>query len=185
MSLARLLDAQPGAHVTHEKAPPLSWEPSPERTKAIKTHALDFFEQLLLDKTLVGDVSLWWLQSLEDLREFFPHVKVVALRRNREETITSWIKQEGGKQYIEEAVGKIFPDFFAHEREAIGQFYDDYYAEVARRGYALFPIESLNSEKGQDEIFEFLKLDDHVHLPVHYHAHGKWSTRNQREELIV
>ena len=89
-----------------------------------------------------------------------------------------------------EAVEKVFPDFWGYEREAIGYFYDTYYQEAAvttttcKIPYQAFRMESLNSENGQDEIFSFLGLSDHVHLPVHYHVTGKPSTHNERDRLI-
>jgi tetratricopeptide (TPR) repeat protein len=186
-TLARLLQDQHGAKISHERPPRLPWAPSRER---LNVH-LRCFEQMLATNALVGDVSHWWLPYLRELFETFPALKVIALRRDREETIRSFEKIKGSGQgginhwYDHHGVGwrrniwdECYPSYDIEDRaEAIGRYWDEYYATVEEWQAAdadrvlCVPVDILNSKEGQDTLFDFLGLRERVYPePRKYNA---------------
>jgi len=178
-SLTQLLAAQPGSHFSHEHAPRLAWSSGDTR--------LDFhvrrFRSLRRAFAGFGDVSHWWLPRFEALLEAFPDLRMIVLKRDRLETISSFLKVKGGegKGAINHWVDhdgrfwrrniwdECYPKYEAvGSREAIGAYWDDYYRqadELQRRHPAalrVFPTAHLSSPDGQREILTFAGFSDPV-----------------------
>jgi tetratricopeptide (TPR) repeat protein len=185
-SLAKLLERQPGAAVSHERPPRLPWVPKPGR---LRVH-LACFEELLRSHDLVADVSHWWLPYLADLFERFPTMKVVALKRDREQTVRSFEKIKGsgegainhwcnhdGKVWQHNPWDECYPSYDLEDRaEAIGRYWDDYYAAVEdwlrRRPGSVWcgSTDILNTEDGQNGLFDFLGIDEPILAASRYNV---------------
>ncbi len=177
-TLVKLLQKQHGAVIGHERPPRLPWLPNTQR---LKVH-LRCFEQLLAANRLVGDVSHWWLPYLRYLFDAFPTMKVVALERDREQTIRSFEKIKGsgerainhwcdhnGAGWRRNIWDECYPSYDIKDRfEAIGRYWDEYHETVeewrSRNPDRIFhaTIDILDSREGQDELFDFLGIGERV-----------------------
>ena len=110
-------------------------------------------------------------------------MKVIALQRNREETIKSFEQIKGvgkgsinhwsdhnGKDWSRNIWDECYPKYDLSDRyAAIGRYWDEYYAAVERwqknkpHNVLIASMDILNSEEGQDKLFDFLGIDEHVH----------------------
>ena len=176
-SLVKFLQAQHGAFVSHERPPRLPWVPNTQR---LEVH-LRWFESLTAAYSLVGDVSHWWLPYLQYVFEANPDVKVVALQRDREQTIKSFEKLKGfgeaksnhwndhmGVGWRQNVWDECYPSYATKDRfEAIGHYWDAYYETVKewnlRKPDQFFLAHILNSREGQDEWLTFLGVRDPVY----------------------
>lgn len=183
VSLAKLLDAQPDVICTHEERPHLPWDfdwKKKEDWEAFQTHVARFKQRQAIAR-LAGDVAFYWLPYLHEMFSSFPDLKVICLKRDREETIRSymkktqgrnhWMHHDGKKWRLDPIWDKCYPKYDVESKEeAIGRYWDDYYRAVEdwARHYPdqvrVFSTHVLNSEEGQDEIFAFLGLKEHVHM---------------------
>lgn len=181
-SLTTLLDAQHHANVDHEhfKAR-VPW--SVEGYEWI--HQL--IDQRPPDASLYGDVSLYWLPQVERLlldpnrSTLSERLRVVALRRDRDATVESYIRKTGGDHgrnhwmvhngtaYTPCHLGwdHCYPKFRANtKREAIEMYWAYYYGEVDRlaarypKQVRCFDLEALNTPEGQRAILRFVGLPE-------------------------
>ena len=171
-SLAHLLAAQPGGYFSHEHAPRLNWQSADAR---FEFH-LRRFRALQRGFSSFGDVSHWWLPRFEALLEAFPDLRMIVLKRDRLETIASFLKVKGGEgqgginHWIDHdgrfwrrnGWDECYPKYEASgSRAAIGAYWDDYYrlADALHRRFPaalrVFPTTHLSSAEGQREILSF------------------------------
>ncbi len=173
-SLATLLDSQEGAAVTHEHAPVLAWG---RGTGADGFH-IRRFRNHAGRHGLFGDVAHWWLPRLPDLIAAFPDIRVIVLRREREATVRSFVKLRagaGGAGFAwggnREGIGphniwrSTYPPSEPMEfAEAIGRYWDRYYAEAAETlaetdaAHLLVETERLGEPDTQRRILEHLGI---------------------------
>ncbi len=182
-SLATLLDAQRGAHVTHEHAPVLAWG---RGTAADRFHIRRFREHAGRHR-LFGDVAHWWLPRLADIAAAFPGLRVIVVRRERQATVNSFAKLRaqagtgalpwGGNR---EGIGphNIWRSTYPPSEpmdfaEAIGSFWDRYYNEASRvltvsgAAHLLVETETLSDPATQRRILDLVGVarDRQVILP--------------------
>ena len=133
MSLANLLNYQDDCNVSHELngSPWLSWEPS--------TNDLDIFVNKIMNRreSIVGDVSFYSLPYANILMDRYDDVRFVILKRNKEETIKSYMKKTEGRHHWLNHDGSVwqldhwdrcYPKFDIENRKsAIIEYYDLYY----------------------------------------------------------
>lgn len=187
-TLVKILQSQPGAFASHERPPRLAWEGA---TRRLKVH-MDCFEQLMRRYALVADVAHWWLPYLREVFDAFPTLKVIALRRDRESTVRSFERIKGfppgainhwsdhkGVDWRPNVWDECYPTYeIMDRREAIGRYWDQYYGQVEmwqkeRPGQVfLAQVETLNLQKGQEALFDFLGLDKRVLVPAHKYNAG-------------
>lgn len=163
MSLARLLNAQPGAAVTHETSPALPWEPRAEHLASIRVRVAQL---LARPARLVGDVALYYLGYVPAILDAFPAARVLVLQRDRAETVASYLRwmdakngpgadhwradRPGPNGCGFDACYPKFPPEAGDRAERIGLYWDAYYArarELAERfpqSVRIFPTEALN-----------------------------------------
>lgn len=178
-SLTQLLAAQPGGYFSHEHAPRLSWDtPDPRFDFHLRR-----FQALQRGYQSFGDVSHWWLPRFEALLEAFPDLRMIVLKRDRLETIASFLKVKGGEgqgginHWIDHdgrfwrrnIWDECYPKYEARgSREAIGAYWDDYYrqAEALQRRFPaslrVFPTTQLSSTEGQRHILSFAGFSEPV-----------------------
>ncbi len=196
-SLTKLLRAQKHGYFSHEHPTALPWG---SVSAALRFH-LQRFTLLSRLYGFFGDVSHWWLPSISGMTSFFPNFRAVILRRDKQETIESFIKvKEGeGKGSVNHWVAhdgsfwkpvpwdRCYPKYpVKTAREGIACYWDDYYQTAAKLVAAypdkirIFEMEALKSAAGQEEILAFCGFDSPV-LPGEIHANA--ATYEEGEDL--
>ena len=156
MSLARLLDAQGAAlePVTHERFQwRVTWETHPKWPQR-------------LDQQGGGDVAFYWLPYIEMMiRRWGEDLRVICLQRGREATVESYLRkvhQRNPWQASSYRWAPCYPKYSQDltKREAIGRYWDAYYAragELATRHdqVHVFRTEALNDREEQRDLLCF------------------------------
>lgn len=149
-SLGYLLHVQPEGWASHEFSlfcaeghraaryrPPLAWEASrDEATDAVV--GLSRYRG-----SIVGDASSSWLPHLSWVLEEIPTARAIVITRPREAVVRSfleksgdrnhWIQHDGVDWQYDPIWDPAFPKYdTADKAEAIGRYWDDYYAECDR-----------------------------------------------------
>lgn len=120
----------------------------------------------------VGDVSLWWLPHVPQIREAFPYAEFLALKRPRQEVITSFLSKTGftnasqphwsyNPKYPHDW-DKCFPNFGPDSKdkgEQIGCYHDLYYERCDRFEIPVFDMEDLNTENGVKKILACVGIE--------------------------
>lgn len=172
-SLSYLFAAQSNTCFSHEHAPLIPWyhgEPQLEFHMA---------RMALLARLYgcVADVSHWWLPKLETIIRQFPQVRAVVTRRDKQETVKSFLRIKGvtpgrkpinhwkwhdGEVYQRNLWDQCYPKFDAESLEqAVGMYWEDYYekAQWFASHYPdqvrIYDIEQLSTPSGQMEILQF------------------------------
>ncbi len=191
LSLARLLDAQTGSSVSHERRPLLPWVDEPghdvvrRRLARLKRGGA----------TIVGDVASFYLPYLDSLLEVEPDARVVCLRREREAVVESfcrwldrihsvptdhWSQTPASGWHHHPVWSVMFPKYDTTIREdGIRRYWDDYYQRVDELiakysdNIRLFETgDALNTESGVRSILDFVGIprDEQV-IEVGMRAH--------------
>lgn len=161
-SLARLLDIQKGAYVTHEHGPCLPWLLNEAR---VKRKINDIKSRIDKGHIIVGDVALFNLKSAEMLLDTFPAIRFVILKRDKIQTIKSWQVKWRNKynrfRYKKSKWELCFPYYNLPLYSALTRYYDEYYNETLRLmetypyNFKYFDINCLNNFEGVKSIFDF------------------------------
>lgn len=161
MSLAKLLDDQPGWQVTHERfTHRVSWMGSAEMAARLARQAS-------------SDVAFYWLWYAPLFLD--AGYRMICLRRERQSCVESWLKHVDYRNWDHWRPGEgesvvwdfCFPDFDAPTKRAAIERYWDFYHDVAgsfQRAYAdqfrIFDLECLNSEEGVSSLLDFAGVSD-------------------------
>jgi len=152
--------------VTHEMKPILSWKGD------------EYFERRLekwkQQDGVVGDIASVYLPYMEKYDGF----KKIILKRDKQDTVDSFMRHSGSFNNWQETgatrpfYGRFFPNYSDElsKREALEKYWEDYY-ERAEQVAEVFPLETLNSEEGQDKVFSYLEIPNHTHtIPCKYNS---------------
>ncbi len=181
-SLASFLDAQIGGDVGHESL----W--CPWEYDEFSANATLIGAQYKKGE-LVGDVACYLLPYVEKLVELDTEVKFICIKRDKKETVDSWLKHSGKINHWTKQSDDIngltfvFPKYDLPKKEALEKYWDDYYAwsgyleERFPDNIRVFGIEALNDQEGQDSILGFLGIQDRVY--------GDFHTNKGGEDLII
>lgn len=170
-TLARLLDSQEGAEVGHERpGPALSWSGAEEVVDQVLDWCADS-----APGSLIGDVGFYYLSYFQHILRRFPTARFPVLKRDRQQTIASYLNKAGGRNHWMEHDGRrwhwdrwdhCYPKYEARSiEEALGNYWDEYYercGQLERQHpdkVRVFDISALNSEPGQREILDFVGID--------------------------
>lgn len=124
----------------------------------------------------VGDVGSYTLPHVESISKYFDDVKLLVLKRNRKDTVDSWMRWVASRHnywvphtmgiWEDDGYDKVFPKFDLenHPKEiAIGSYYDVYYdtCKMLEKKFNLLWIktEDLELRKTQEMILEFCGFD--------------------------
>ena len=175
--LAQILDKQPDARVTHEQPALLPWNRRPG-VPGIRER----LQRLLATSKagLVGDVASFYLPYADEAIEFDRQVRIVCLRRPRDEVVASfctfldqaapfpinhWAQQPGPGWYHDPIWTRTFPQYDTPDREeGLRRYWDEYYdraEELARRfsdNLRLWDTETLTSDEGVREVLSFVGI---------------------------
>jgi hypothetical protein len=177
-SLASFLDAQKGANVSHENF----WCPWEYDEFSMDATLQTMYHR---EGALVGDVACYLLPYVEKIIERDPSVKFVCIKRDKTETVNSWLRHSGKINHWTKnsddinGLTFVFPKYDLPKKEALGKYWDDYYAwsEYLEESYPdnvkVFGIEAI----GKDEILDFIGIGDKVCGDFHENKTG--------EDLIV
>ena len=173
-SLAHLLNEQEDAFVTHERA----------RQAATHRPNITQLRRALAEvegHALVGDVAMWWLQSVPLFLSLWGNARVVCMKRSKDATVNSWERlfNEHGDNLWEVNGGDadFFPPMEGDSiRESAARYWDHYYehVEVLREKYptrvAVFAVDDLNSLQGRRRIIEHAGIEPTNLSRVHENA---------------
>ena len=171
-TLTQLLNKQQNALFSHEHPSRLSWKKNQSR---FNFHQKRF--DLLLNKfNFAGDVSHWWLPYLDDILQMYKNVRVVALKRDCQSTVESFLRIKGGvgkgainhwiehdgKFWTKNIWDECYPSFKTKSMEkAIEQYWTEYYDQVEKligkypNSIRLFSTESLSEHNTQKDMLSF------------------------------
>lgn len=168
VSLANLLNSQPDARVTHEVPPLLPWDVNLAQMDARLTAYRSSNHQF------AGDVAFYYLPYVRHIAAYDRSVRFVCLKRDREETVASYLKKTGnwnhwynheGNGWELNAWDSCFPKFpIENKADAIRAYWDTYYEEAERlckevEHFRIWDMEALNTPQGVAEILEFVGID--------------------------
>ncbi|MGN6546207.1 MAG: hypothetical protein ACTHK7_14230 [Aureliella sp.] len=206
LSLARLLDSQPDARVTHEMRPLLGWDAPEDEKRRIAGARLERLARES-DAGLVGDVAAYYLPYIPFLLEGNADVRIVCLRRPRQEVIASfiqwlerteslpvnhwlerpWKRGECQRQFHSLVWSRIFPKYpDVSLEEGIGRYWDEYYAEVERlqarfQGRVLMlETYELNQEEQQRQLLRFCAVEEKLQRIGRQHENISSNTAQRR-----
>ena len=183
MSLAQVIGRCRGIVCTHEVRPLLPWEYDAKRYR----RRLDDYLQ-----SPDGSADVYF-GYLPHLRRFFLDIadlKVLCVERARDEVVDSYMRWTGNANHWMEHDGttwaynwwdRCYPKFPATSKdEAIGMYWDHYYSEIRKiqaehpSDVLIVPTESLNTDEGRHQIFDFLEIEeaDRYHPIATVHHQG-------------
>jgi Sulfotransferase domain len=176
LSLAHVLDAQPETHASHEDPPLLPWKRESGRT--IMEQRFVRWRRRYKDAAVVADVASFHLPYIEEAIAQEPELRVVCLKRPREEVVESfckwlerinplainhWVDRPPPGWHHDPVWTRIFPQYDIEDREqGIRRYWDEYYSRVEELAVR-YPDqirvfgthEALNTEEGQREMLAF------------------------------
>jgi hypothetical protein len=139
-SLAALIALQPGALGTHERhGPAVAWTGGEAEVDRVLD---ELASDLAAGATLVGEIGLYYLPYVARIRARFPTARFVVLQRDRARTVESFMEKTADKSNHWAPTPRgarharwdhCFPTYEAalSKREAIGRYWDEYYAATA------------------------------------------------------
>lgn len=168
-SLQKLLDSQPNSNFSHEfgDRPVGNWE----YLMSSASYMLKSLISRSHNSKNIGDVAFYHLSYVDYFNRTLPNCKFIVLKRDKQETIESYMKKTSGRnhwidhdgdQYKNDAWDKCFPTYDVEsKKEAIAKYYDDYYKKCKKIENAeIFPMNYLNSESGVKDILNFAEIDN-------------------------
>lgn len=180
VSLSALLRLQGETFVSHENCP-VPWEFDEHVWEWMMTNKL-LSNRHPYDTEVIGDVGYYWINYIERLLELKPEAKFICLKRDREETIDSYmVKSSGLNVHPTDDWYRMFPRYDAYPRDAVGLLWDDYY-KIAESWQDEYPgkfiimgvEEALNDERGQEKLLQFAGFHSpRVQLNIRLNANGQ------------
>jgi len=168
VSLSKLLNSLPNSNVTHEKRPLLTWNFNRE---LLKTRIEDFDKR---EGQLIGDVAHPYINYVEALIRYYKNIKFIVLKRDKEQTIQSFIRKTSPRGLPPKAhfkrdnfyvFDKCFP-LWPHleTEEAYRKYWDVYYKQIEDLEsiypdkIKTFNTDVLNKREGLNQIYDFLEI---------------------------
>ena len=153
----------------HEKPPVLPWNVD----SVLLEVRIDYFKA----NNNVGDVAFYYLPYLEDLLDNVNGLKVICLKRDREETVESymkktrgrnhWLDHEGEKWEKDPVWDKCYPNYnFESKERAIREYWHEYYdyteylSDIYPERVKVYSLDVLNNEEVQKKMFDFIGVDE-------------------------
>lgn len=197
-TLSTLLDSQEDIQMIHEGAIDggrhlIAW--------GDEGAAIDWLRDLearTQPSTWFGDVGMYFLPCVEAIIEEWPTARFLAIRRDRDETVASFMKKTEGRNHwadhdgsqwrLDERWDRCFPSYTPMPKEiALAKYWEDYYARVAElqnrypKAIRLWEMEALNNAEKRAEMLSFVgyptdqaRTDGEVHMNAErdpYHRH--------------
>ena len=169
VSFSKLVENCMNITSTHEKHNHLPW-------KYDDNFFMEKYLYFLNHPQSVGDTALYYLPYLTKFIKKIPNIKIVCLKRNKKDTIKSMEKHIGNQKnhWLEHNNinwnkdifwDQCFPKYeIQNRKKAISLYWDEYYFTINKlknkfpKNIILISINYLNNKKGQEKIFNFLKI---------------------------
>jgi hypothetical protein len=174
--LAAVCAQQPSTVVGHEARPLLPWDPK------LAPHSMRERFQALLDRDAevarVGDAAHFYLPYVPEILDAFENVRVLCLKRDRNETIESYLRwiierrkgasvnhwSQDREAFDDDEWDACFPKYPMRDlADAIGRFWDEYYDranELAHRFRdrvrVISMMRAIHDQGGQREILDWI-----------------------------
>ncbi len=145
LSLVHVLSRQPGAKVSFEEPPLLPWK-ADDRAHLLRERFARW--RRTRGDGVLGDAASFYLPYLEDALAVEPDLRVVGLKRPREETAASfgrfldesnafptnhWAEEPAVGWYHDPLRTRCFPQYdFANREDGVRRYWDDYYRILGR-----------------------------------------------------
>ncbi len=175
LSLVNVLNRQPGAKVSFEEPPLLPWKAG-DRGRLIRERFARW--QRARGSGVLGDAASFYVPYLEEVLAVEPGLRVIGLKRPREETVGSftrfldeynafptnhWANELAVGWHHDPLWTRCFPQYeTANREEGVRRYWEDYYrtlAELAEKHpnqVRVFEMaEALNTEAGQRAVLDF------------------------------
>jgi len=139
------------------------------RFVCIKRDRHETIESWLVKSAINRWPSLWLADKLKSLITRTPFYKAK----------NYWQEHDGSEYKLDPVWDSVFPNMeAANRREAIGKYWDYYYAEAEKTAelhpdnFRIFPIEAMSNPEGQKGILEFIGIaEDEMVVRDKFHAH--------------
>ena len=177
-SLTGLLNRQRGTQVSHQEPPLMPWERMLGRPSI--REKIERWRRSR-DGLCIGDISSSYLPYVADAIECEPDVRIVCLKRPKEEVVRSfcgwldrssplrinhWAKDPAKGWHHDAYFSRLFPQYDLSDREeGIRRYWDEYYdrAEDYQRRFPkqfrIFDMElALNTRRGVEELLTFVGI---------------------------
>ncbi len=140
-----------------------------------KEEALNKISEFLnsTQKKYVGDVGFYWLPYVETVIKNIPDVKFICLKRDKKQTVKSfmkktegrnhWINHDGKKWKKDYVWDRCFPKYEVESKEqALKLYWEEYYNKAILlekkypKNFKIFDITVLNSEESFKKVLDFI-----------------------------
>ena len=157
-SLAELLRRN-GFDAVHERKPALAWEDEPNPFRHFRKRNSAWF----------ADVGFYYLPHVRRLMEYFGEMRFVCLKRDRRETIESFVRRRPEETHWFADDGqpdgwdRSFPTYNCEFAAAVGRYWDDYYREAESlqcHRFRVYQMENLNCPRCVEDLLRFVGVDD-------------------------
>jgi len=181
-SITNLLNSQKDSHIAHEAPPRMGWSQDHNRL-AVHMRRFNILRQY---HGFVGDVSHWWLPYAEQMLEQDVNICFVAMQRNKEATVNSYLKIKGyqgnnksgainhwiehdGTFFEKNIWDEAYPKFDVDNLpDALSMYWDTYYEECTDLQqrypdrFRIFETERLEDSSYQLDILKFCGFENPV-----------------------
>jgi hypothetical protein len=165
VSLARIVGGCANTLVSHEN--PAFRSPWDRRDEAAMEAFVTHASWGQANGLCVGDVALYWLPSVERIREEFPGLRVICLRRDKRATVESLGRKCPGYTLVRPQDREHFPEWWdlfpeipaETVEDGWSRYYDHYYEQAARLdGVLHVRTEDLHDDATLTRIFDYLQI---------------------------
>lgn len=159
-SLAHLLSSQIGVDCVHERPPSLSWRGEIDPGKQFRWARLS-------PARIYADIGFYYLPYIEQLMREFPQMRFLCLKRDKRETIASFLRVQPAStnwfsddpSFCRDGWHRCFPKYDTASFEAaVSRYWEDYYEKAHSlecERFRIFSTDALNHEKQIREILFF------------------------------
>ncbi len=181
MSLSYLFNDQPYCIGTHESFH-MTWNVD-----------MDLFGKAMGDlfsreAPLIVDSASYWLNYVPLIKRWYSDTKFICIRRSKEEVVGSFMRKTWGynsftkrdSRHLVEKYNKKtspgFPQFDLPKKEAIGKYWEAYYALAGcyvDESFRMFDIYDLNTIDGIKSILDFAEVPEEQQVVKVFHENRK------------
>lgn len=139
------------------------------------------------DKRVCGDVGFYWLPYVDHMIHEFPGIKFICMKRDKIETIKSYLRKTEGRNHWMHHEGKrwrkdvlwdrCYPKFKASSKEeALSKYWDMYYDQAATlekrypSHFRIFDLSVLSASENFSKVLEFIAVENQEISPVKENA---------------
>lgn len=163
-SISKLLDNCVNFQCYHELKPLLHWY-----NDDLLDRKITWLTNKRKKEVGIGDVAFSYLPHIPALFRSIPDLKVLCLKRDLNETVESFLnwRHKENRFLLGDRNEHLYPNFpkyaIPDRQKATEYYWLEYYRtaeeyEKEYNNFEIFPIDTLNTRKGQKEIFDYIEL---------------------------